>query len=369
MFPSSRLFNCSDAAVNILIDGRGGTVSAARTTRTTEQKHHCNFFFIWEELDLVWWRKCFPVCPPDRELPFNGGQLQYGGQDHLDWDQDQVKTNTRQRRDGNFEGLRPRGRPHERKQSFFPPSSSASFQEYLRPYTEKHQKKRCSSYSRDIDGAWHSPKSEKKRRSMHSKLERCKQTDSRWRNQTQQEEDKNGECKETRRREGCVFRFFHPETHFQINVFSGALFTASVWMVGQNDAFSQKSILIWTAPTNYRQSPNWSEISTFQEKTPAEDKLNNTPFHCFNFQPTTFLFVWGRRKTDQDREKMQSSPRRDGDGLLAATNANKYLWQVPSQLPVCRKQLLQSKKHFTWSIVQKKNFPEVVFIQLNVHIQ
>lgn len=63
--------------------------------------------------------------------------------------------------------------------------------------------------------------------------------------------------------------------------------------------------------TNYRMSSNWSEISTFQEKTPAEDKLNSTPFHCFNFQPTTFLFVWGRDKTDQDRVKMQLSPRRD----------------------------------------------------------
>lgn len=93
MFPSSRLcFNCSDAAMNMIIDGRGGTVSAAGPQ------------VIWEELDLVWWRKCFLVCLPDREL---GGQLQYGGQDHLNWDQDQVKTNTRQRRDENFEGLRP----------------------------------------------------------------------------------------------------------------------------------------------------------------------------------------------------------------------------------------------------------------------
>lgn len=93
MFPSSRLcFNCSDAAMNMIIDGRRGTVSAAGPQ------------VIWEELDLVWWRKCFLVCLPDREL---GGQLQYGGQDHLNWDQDQVKTNTRQRRDENFEGLRP----------------------------------------------------------------------------------------------------------------------------------------------------------------------------------------------------------------------------------------------------------------------
>lgn len=111
--------------------------------------------------------------------------------------------------------------------------------------------------------------------------------------------------------------------------------------------------------TNYRMSSNWSEISTFQEKTPAEDKLNKTPFHCFNFQPTTFLFVWGRGNTDQDRVKMQSSLRRRRDGLLTTTNANQYLWQVPPQLSVCRKQLLQIKKHFT----------EVVFIPLNVHIQ
>lgn len=108
--------------------------------------------------------------------------------------------------------------------------------------------------------------------------------------------------------------------------------------------------------TNYRKSSNWSEISTFQEKTPAEDKLNNTPFPLFQL-PTHNFPLWGRDKTDQDRVKMQSSPRRDGDGLLTTTNTNQYLWQVPPQLPVCKKQLLQS-------IVQK-----YCFIQLNVHIQ
>ena len=70
-----------------------------------------------------------------------------------------------------------RGRPHVRKQSFFPPSSSASFQEYLRPHgSTENDRKHCSSYSRPIDGAWDSPKTEK-RRSMHIKLTRCKQTD------------------------------------------------------------------------------------------------------------------------------------------------------------------------------------------------
>ena len=39
------------------------------------------------------------------------------------------------------------------KQSFFPPSSSALFQEYLRPYgSAANDRKRCSSYSRPIDG-------------------------------------------------------------------------------------------------------------------------------------------------------------------------------------------------------------------------
>lgn len=47
--------------------------------------------------------------------------------------------------------------------------------------------------------------------------------------------------------------------------------------------------------TNYRHSSNRSEIyPTSQKETPAEDQFNNTPFHCFNFQPTTFLFVWDR---------------------------------------------------------------------------
>ena len=85
------------------------------------------------------------------------------------------------------------------KQSFFPPSSSASFQECLRPYgSTENECNRCSSYFRPIGGAWNSPKTEKKTRSMHIKLARCKQTDSRRRNPTQQKEDENGLCKETR---------------------------------------------------------------------------------------------------------------------------------------------------------------------------
>ena len=57
-----------------------------------------------------------------------------------------------------------RFRPHKQKQCFFPPSSSASSQEYLRPDgSTENDRKHCSSYSRPIDGAWHSPKTEKKR--------------------------------------------------------------------------------------------------------------------------------------------------------------------------------------------------------------
>lgn len=207
MFPSSRLsLNCSDAAMNMIIDGRRGTVSAAGPQ------------VIWEELDLVWWRKCFLVCLPDREL---GGQLQYGGQDHLNWDQDQVKTNTRQRRDENFEGLRP---------------------------------------SKD-------------------------------------------------------------EEQYKLQ----AIFQ-----------------LIWN-------------IHLPRENT-CRRQIKQHTFSLFQL-PTHNFPLWGRDKTDQDRVKMQSSPRRDGDGLLTTTNTNQYLWQVPPQLPVCKKQLLQS-------IVQK-----YCFIQLNVHIQ
>ena len=69
-----------------------------------------------------------------------------------------------------------------------PLSSSASFQEYLRPNgSTVNDSTRCSSYSRPIGGAWKSPKTEKKRRSMRIKLERCKQTDNRRRNRKQQE--------------------------------------------------------------------------------------------------------------------------------------------------------------------------------------
>ena len=35
---------------------------------------------------------------------------------------------------------------------------------------------------------------------------------------------------------GGVFGFFHPETRFQKSAFSGAAFTGSMWMIGQNDA-------------------------------------------------------------------------------------------------------------------------------------
>ena len=60
----------------------------------------------------------------------------------------------------------------------------------LHPYgPTENDRKRCSSYSRPIGGTWNSPKTEKKRWSMLIKLSRCKQTDSRRRNWTQQEED------------------------------------------------------------------------------------------------------------------------------------------------------------------------------------
>ena len=69
------------------------------------------------------------------------------------------------------------------KTIFLPPSSSASFQEYLRPNGSiVNDSTRCSSYSRPIGGAWNSPKTEAKRRSMHSGR----------RNQTKQEEDDTG---------------------------------------------------------------------------------------------------------------------------------------------------------------------------------
>ena len=47
-------------------------------------------------------------------------------------------------------------------------------------------------YSRPIGGAWNSPKTEKKTRNLRIKLARCKQIDSRRRNLTQREEEKNG---------------------------------------------------------------------------------------------------------------------------------------------------------------------------------
>ena len=63
--------------------------------------------------------------------------------------------------------------------------SSESFQEYLRPYgSTENDWKRCSSYSRPIGGAWNSPKTEKKRRSMRIKFVHCL-----WK---QEEIDKNG---------------------------------------------------------------------------------------------------------------------------------------------------------------------------------
>ena len=76
-----------------------------------------------------------------------------------------------------------RGHPDGRKQSFFPLSSSASFQEYLRPDgSTENDRKRCSSYSRPIGGV-------------------------------------------------AFFGFLHPETCFQKSAFSGSVLT-----IGQNYA-------------------------------------------------------------------------------------------------------------------------------------
>ena len=78
------------------------------------------------------------------------------------------------------------------KTVFFPPSSLASFQEYLPPNDPfEYNSPRFSSYSRPIGGAWNSPELERKRQSMLIKLAHCIQTDSRRRNRTQQE-DENG---------------------------------------------------------------------------------------------------------------------------------------------------------------------------------
>ena len=49
--------------------------------------------------------------------------------------------------------------PHIPKQSFFPPSFTASFQEYLHPDgSSENDSKRCSSYSRLIGGTWNKKK-------------------------------------------------------------------------------------------------------------------------------------------------------------------------------------------------------------------
>ena len=81
--------------------------------------------------------------------------------------------------------------PHVPKQSFFPLSSSTSFQLYLRPnWSTVNDSTHCSSYSSPINGAWNSPKTEKKRWSMRIKLAHCIQIDSRRRIQ-KEEEDKN----------------------------------------------------------------------------------------------------------------------------------------------------------------------------------
>ena len=119
--------------------------------------------------------------------------------------------------------------------------------------------------------------------------------------------------------------------------------------------------------TNYRHSSNRSEIQYIQLPRKKHLQKINLTTHLFTVS-TSNPQLSSLSETDQDWVTVQSSPRRDGDSLLATTNANQYLWQVPPQLPVCRKQLLQSKKHLTWSIVQKY-FPEVVFIHLHVLIQ
>ena len=67
---------------------------------------------------------------------------------------------------------------------------------------------------------------------MRIKLASCIQTHSRWRN----EHKEKTKMASARKREGCVFRFFHPVSRFQRSAFSGAAFTGSMWTIGQNDA-------------------------------------------------------------------------------------------------------------------------------------
>ena len=60
------------------------------------------------------------------------------------------------------------GRPHGRKRSFFAPSSSSFFKEYLHPYgSTENDRKHCSSYSRHLGGTWHSPKEEEDMEHAH----------------------------------------------------------------------------------------------------------------------------------------------------------------------------------------------------------
>ena len=116
------------------------------------------------------------------------------------------------------------------------------------------------------------------------KLARCKQTDSRWRNQTIYQYLQWHKHKHVVRRcccyesrgvqrleakgqgagwwhprfwkyvdslsapewKGCIFKFFQLETRFQKRGFSGTTFPGSMWMVSQNDAkhaFLQKSVM------------------------------------------------------------------------------------------------------------------------------
>ena len=77
---------------------------------------------------------------------------------------------------------------------------------------------------------------------------------------------KYADTSSTREREGCIFGSFHPDTHFQKSAFSVALFSGSMWPVGQNDAIhvrfrmkTQKSIFVWTASKPSLTSPVFEE--------------------------------------------------------------------------------------------------------------
>ena len=118
------------------------------------------FIFIWQETWGQAWRSNY---------------LEKQGQNNT----------SKQLRKTSLDSLRPS--PHVPKWSLFSSVFLGIVSEIFAS-TEKDST-RCSSYSRPIGGAWNSPKTEKMRRSMRKKLARCKQTDSRLRNRTQEDNE------------------------------------------------------------------------------------------------------------------------------------------------------------------------------------